>query len=169
MRGGRHSRFTVYDVMDSRGVFDENSANSTSPRYAGPIEFPKMFYHPTGKQRVIQKAEVLSTAFGPVRVGEQFELISRIVHDADEEQRARKAGWHDHPAKAIEASGEKAPPMTAYGQIAELQRQIVSLQTQLNAAQASIPPDKDEFDVSEDSKDADELAEDLKAEIAAHR
>lgn len=174
MRGGRHSRYTVYDVMDAKGVFDDNSANSTSPRYAGPVEYPKMYYHPSGKQRVIQKAEILNTPFGPVKVGEQFELISRTVNDASEEERARKAGWHDHPAKAIEASGNKAPPMTAYGQIAELQRQIVSLQAQLNAAQASMPASpKDDFDVSEDDEipepEADELVADLKAEIAAGR
>jgi len=131
--------------MDAKGLFDMNSANSSSPQYQGPVEYPKMFYHPLGKQRVVQKAEILQTPFGPQKVGEQWELIARTVSDADEERRARAAGWHDHPAKAIEAGGEKAPPMAARSRIAELERQINSLTAQLNAARAAPPPPVDEF------------------------
>lgn len=136
MRGGGRHRFTVFDVLDQQGVFDQNPANSTSPQYNGPVLYPKMFYHPLGKTRVIQKAEVLSTAFGPVKVGEQFELICRTAPDRVEEERLRAAGWHDHPAKAIAASGAEAPPMTATGRIVELEQQLVDLQAKLNAAKA---------------------------------
>src|SRR5215475_14366482 len=147
MRGGRASRYTVFDVLDAKGFFDTNSANSSSPQYAGPQEYPKMFYHPLGKQRVSQKAEILQTPFGPQKVGEQWELIARTVSDADEEKRARAAGWHDHPAKAIEAGGRDAPPMTAHGKIADLERQLVNLQAQLNAARQAPPPPVDEFQI----------------------
>lgn len=145
MRGGRHSRYTVYDVLDAKGVFDDNPANSSSPRYAGPVEYPKMYYHPTGKLRVVQKAEILQTPYGPTKVGEQWELIARTVENEAEEERARAAGWHDHPAKAIEAGGREAPPMTAHGKIADLERQLVNLQAQLNAARQAPPPPIDEF------------------------
>jgi hypothetical protein len=149
MRGGRHSRYTVYDIMEAKGVFEENPANSSSPRYAGPQEYPKMFYHPTGKQRVIQKAEILQTAYGPVKVGEMMELISRTVHTRDDEERARAAGWHDHPAKAIAASGAQAPAMAASGRVAELEHQMLVLQAQLAAARQAAPPEVDDFIVDE--------------------
>lgn len=139
MRGGRHARFTVYDVMEAKGLFDQNSANSSSPQYQGPVEYPKMYYHPTGKQRVIQKAELLSTPLGPQKVGEQFELISRTAKDQAEADRLERAGWHDHPAKAIAASGEKPPPMTAHGRIADLERQIKIMENQLIQARMAPP------------------------------
>lgn len=151
MRGGRHSRFTVYDVLDARGVFDENPANAQSPQYGGPVEYPKMFYHPTGKQRVIQKAEILQTPYGPVKVGEQWELIGRLVKDPEEEGRARQAGWHDHPAKAIEAGGRDAPPMTAHGRIADLERQLAALQAQIIAARTAPVPSTNEFEVDDEA------------------
>lgn len=145
MRGGRHSRFTVYDVLEAKGIFDMNPANSSSPEYVGPIDYPRMFYHPKGKQRVIQKAEVLNTPYGPVKVGEQYELIARTVKNEEEEMRARAAGWHDHPAKAMEAGGRDAPPMTAHGRIADLERQLANLTAQLHAAKQAPPPPHDDF------------------------
>lgn len=156
MRGGRHNRFTIYDMMDAKGVFEENPANSTSPLFKGPQEYPKMVYHPQGKTRVIQKAEILNTPFGPQKVGEQYELIARIVHNAEEEARAMRAGWHDHPAKAIEASGGSAPAMTAHGRIADLERQLLSLQAQLSAARQAPPPLEDEFAVEPPAAAAEE-------------
>lgn len=143
MRGGR--RFTVYDVMEAKGVFEENPANAVSPRYAGPIEYPKMFYHPTGKMREVQKAEILQTPYGPTKVGEQFELINRVVNDAEEEKRIRAAGWHDHPAKSIAASGAEAPLMADHSRIGELEKQLAILQAQLAAARAAPSTNIDEF------------------------
>jgi len=154
MRGGRHTRYTIFDVMDARGVFDENPANSTSPRFAGPQEYPKMFYHPMGKTRLVQKAEVLQTPYGPTKVGEQYELIARVVQSEEEAERARKAGWHDHPAKAIQAGGGNAPAMTAHGRIADLERQLVNLQAQLNAARQAPPPVVDEFEFEAPAEEA---------------
>lgn len=145
MRGGRASRYTVFDVLDAKGFFELNSANSSSPQYTGPVQYPKMFYHPLGKTRVIQKAEILQTPFGPQKVGEQWELIARTVSDADEEKRARAAGWHDHPAKAIAAGGSNAPPMASHSRIAALERQLADVTAQLNAARAAPPPPVDEF------------------------
>jgi hypothetical protein len=134
----------VYDVMEAKGLFDMNAANSSSPQYQGPVEYPKMYYHPKGLKRVIQKAELLQTPFGPQKVGEQFELISRLAQSKEDEERLVRAGWHDHPAKAIAASGENAPPMTAHGRIADLERQLKVLENQLIAARAAPPPEPTE-------------------------
>jgi hypothetical protein len=130
--------------MEAKGLFDQNAANSSSPMYAGPVEYPKMYYHPKGLKRVIQKAEFLQTPVGPQKVGEQFELISRIAKSQEEEDRLVRAGWHDHPAKAIAASGENAPPMTAHGRIADLERQMQILQNQLAAARSAPTPEPEE-------------------------
>lgn len=147
MRAGRNSRFTVYDVMEAKGLFDMNPANSSSPQYNGPVEYPKMYYHPTGKMRVIQKAELLNTPMGPQKVGEQFELIARVARDQIEADRLERAGWHDHPAKSIAASGAPAPAMTAHGRIADLERQVMILQNQIIQAKLAPapPPDDDEI------------------------
>jgi hypothetical protein len=144
MRGGGRNRFTVFDVLEAQGHFDSNPANISSPQYNGPIEFPKMYYHPTGKMRVIQKAEILNTPYGPQKVGEQQEIIARVVHNAEEEARVKQAGWHDHPAKSIAAGGGTAPPMTAHGRIADLERQLASLQAQLLIAKEAPPPPPEE-------------------------
>lgn len=56
-----------------------------------------------------QKAETLVTPYGPKEVGEQRELVSRVVQDSEEEEVLRAEGWHDHPAKAIAASGQTPP------------------------------------------------------------
>lgn len=145
MRAGRNTRFTVFDVMESKGLFDLNEANMSSPQYKGPIEYPKMYYHPLGKTRVTQKAEILQTAFGPQKVGEQFEIISRVANDAGEAAKLEEQGWHDHPAKAIAASGGKAPAMTSRSGIADLERQLAIIQAQLSAAKANPPgPEVDE-------------------------
>jgi len=126
--------------MEAKGLFDTNPANASSPQYQGPVEYPKMFYHPQGKKRVIQKAELLNTPFGPQRVGEQFEIISRVARSQEEEDRLLTAGWHDHPSKAIAASGEQAPPMTAHGRIADLERQLAIVTAQLKQARDAPPP-----------------------------
>lgn len=147
MRGGRNSRFTVFDVMEAKGLFDENPANSSSPRYQGPVEFPKMYYHPQGKMRVVQKAEMLNTPLGPQKVGELFELIARIAKDQTEADRLERAGWHDHPAKSIQASGQQAPPMTAHGRIADLERQVMILQNQIAQAKMAPPPPPDDDEI----------------------
>jgi len=148
MRGNaRAHRFTVFDVMEAQGVFDANPANPSSPDYQGPIQYPKMFYHPQGETRITQRAEVIATPLGPERVGEMKELIHRVAHDADEEAALREAGWHDHPALAIKASGNDAPPMVSRSREKDLQDQISVLTMQLEALQRAIkppPPKEDE-------------------------
>ncbi len=114
MAGGRDNRFTIFDAMEKAGAFDSNPANtySRSPTdgsslYTGPIEYPKMLYHPLGEEKITVPAELLQTPMGPKAVGEQRELIWKIVNSKAEHDEAIAEGWWDHPAKAIRARVEK--------------------------------------------------------------
>ena len=157
---GSRNRFTIYDALEAKGVFDLNPANpgardnDGASLYRGPVEFPKMLYSPSGATEVISPGEVVVTPFGPQRMAEQRALLTRIVFSAEDEAEARTAGWHDHPAKAIEASGAPRPPMGAGQQIAdakqalsaadlriaELERQLAESRAQAVAALTSPGP-----------------------------
>ena len=123
-------RFTIYDMMENKGVFEANLANSDSPGYKGPQAYPKMFYSPLGEQRVSVPAEVVMTPFGPKEYGEQRELIWRLAESLSDEKTLRSAGWHDHPAKAHAAAGRVTSPMSPAGRIEELEAQIAQLQAE---------------------------------------
>ena len=140
MANSRKTRFTIYDVMESQGVFEDNPANACSPMYKGPQEYPKMFYHPEGKEIITQRAEIIATPMGPERVGEIKELIWRGAADADEEAALRELGWHDHPAKAMKAAGKEMPQVAHIGREMELEAQIEALKKQLAEAKAAPKP-----------------------------
>ena len=129
----RDNSFTIYDVMEKKGAFSSNPANTSSydpvtnaGLYRGPVPFPKMLYHPKGESRVTVPAEVVMGPYGPTRNSEQRELISKIVNDEAELEEALLQGWHQHPADAIaagltaedKAAGKEAP---AKGAAHELQ------------------------------------------------
>ena len=136
----RNKRMTIYDAMEAQGVFASNPANADSmdeqghALYKGPVEYPKMFYHPTGLKREVKPGELISTPIGPKVVGQLFELISKSAAGPEEEAELRAEGWHDHPAKAIAASGEAAPPISqAQKEADEKDRRIKELEAQLAA------------------------------------
>lgn len=132
------NQYTVYHLMEHRGVFDENPSNACSPEYGGPQEYPKMLYHPEGKERITQAAEVLETPIGPKLVGEQREIISRVVKDAEEEAGLRAEGWHLHPAQAIAARGDEPPPTAHENQTKQLEAEIARLQKLVDAQKATV-------------------------------
>src|SRR5215471_19315309 len=146
MANARRTRFTIFDVMEAQGTFDDNPANSSSPDYKGPQAYPKMFYHPEGRERVIQRAEIIATPMGPERVGELKEIVNRTAADADEEAALRAMGWHDHPAKAMQAAGKEMPPVVSLTREAELEEQIKKLTAELAAAREAPKPSKPEDD-----------------------
>lgn len=144
-------RFTVFDVMEAKGVFKKNPANVNAqteqgqPLYNGPVQYPRMLYHPKGEERIIQQGEVIMTPLGPQRVMQQREIIYKIVNNPAEEKELIALGWHTHPAKAIQASGKEAPATGADQVIADLQRKIAELQSQqasLLSSQSSEPPEE---------------------------
>lgn len=149
MANARRTRFTIYDVMESQGVFEDNHANACSSDYKGPQEYPKMFYHPMGAERIIQRAEIIATPMGPERVGELKQIISRTAADADEEAALRELGWHDHPALAMKAAGKEMPPMVSRGREADLEEQIRKLSAELAAARNAPKPPAPEEDAYE--------------------
>lgn len=133
--------FTIYDLMEKAGMFRSNPANIDSidkatrvSLYKGPVQFPKMLYHPKGETRITVPAEIISTPFGAKMVGEQKELISKIVESAEEEAVLKHLGWHDHPAKAIHAGGGEAPSISSSEQIASLESEMAALKKQLQEA-----------------------------------
>lgn len=149
-RGRIDLRGTVYHVMDARGVFASNPANVGATDdgganiYKGPVPYPKMLYHPEGETRVTNPGEKVKDVDGTIEVrGRQEEIVHRIVASKREEDELRKMGWHDHPAKAIQAaiglgrySGE-APAMSSGQRIEDLESEIARLQEELASSQAS--------------------------------
>jgi len=106
-----NKRFTIYDMMEARGEFDSNPANVNSRDAQGlPIYkkqlFPKMLYHPQGEERITRPADAISTPFGPKLVGEQRELISRIVGSEEELAEWLEKGWHETPRQALRAAAK---------------------------------------------------------------
>lgn len=134
-------RFTIYDMMEERGVFTSNPANPNSrdaeglALYKGPVEYPKMFYHPEGEERVLVPG---STEVLPgnrlVEVPPQKELISTVANNLEEEEELRAAGWHDHPAYAMAAAGKPMPAVGAAGYIQTLEQQLAKANKELAAA-----------------------------------
>jgi hypothetical protein len=137
------NRFTIFDALEASGYFDSNPANQQSrdkttgeSLYKGPVQYPKMFYHPEAAERITVPAEIIMTPIGPKSVGEQREIISAIAEDAVAEEKLRAEGWHDHPAKALMAAGRDAPPMSSQAHIDDLQAEVERLQKQLADANA---------------------------------
>jgi hypothetical protein len=139
------NRFTIFDALEASGAFASNPANAGSrdadgnALYVGPVEFPKMFYHPEGKTRITVQAEIITTPLGPKAVGEQREIISKVAANAAEAKRLLAEGWHDHPAKAMEAAGLEPPPMGSDQTIARLEAELAKARAQLAARNAPAP------------------------------
>ena len=143
----RNKMFTVYDRMEEKGIFDANPAN-TSARdpvtgegmYKGPVPYPKMLYSPKGETRIMVPAEVVNGPYGPERHGEQRQIISVIVNNAEEERKYLDKGWHTHPSDAIAAAGGEAPPKGSADRISQLEAQIAQLQREKAEVGTAIAP-----------------------------
>lgn len=161
--------FTIYDLMEKRGMFRGNPANrdaidevSKQSIFKGPVQYPKMLYHPKGEYRITQPGEVLATPYGPRVVGQQRELINKIVANAEEEAVLRHLGWWDHPAKAIHAGGGAAPAVTSEESIKSLEQQVKDLLAELETARANV-----QIDMSHDAQAKRALTELHATESAA--
>ena len=139
-------RFTVFDMMEEKGIFEANPANPYARNidnqsiYAGPVAYPKMLYHPKGEERIIVQATLEMTPLGPAWRGEQRELIWTIADDAKMEKELLDAGWHLHPsdavrvAKGLEPEAKPTPPAT----LADLQAQNEALLAELARLKAEL-------------------------------
>ncbi len=139
-------RFTIYDMMEAKGLFASNPANAMAREphtgqslYKGPVAYPKMFYHPEGKTKITIRAEVVNTPYGPTSNSEQRELISRIANNKAEADGLKKLGWHEHPADAIAAgftpeqlaAGATAPAKGAENRISTLEAEKSEMEKEL--------------------------------------
>jgi hypothetical protein len=142
----KNTMFTIYHLMDANGHFDQNPANQQAkdqdgrPLYEGPVEYPKMFYHPMGEMRITVPAELIETPRGVKEVGEQREIIWKIARNEAEGNRLRDQGWHSSPAKAIAAAGGVAPPESAEEIIHDKDAMIRKLQRELAEARGEAEP-----------------------------
>lgn len=136
------NRFSIYDAMERKGIFRLNPANlgakdsNGAPLYKGPVQYPKMFYHPQGATIIVVPAELIETAAGPKYVGEKRELVSKVVNSPEEEAALVAEGWHSHPAKAMVAAGLDAPAMSAEERLKELEEELAKLKKE--KAQAAL-------------------------------
>lgn len=123
MPSPRGNRFTIYDKLDNDGAFSSNPANpfARGPNgenlYSGPQPFPQMLYHPEGQMVVTVPGEIMSTPLGAQRVGEQRELVNKVVGSQAELDEALAEGWHTHPSPSNRARIEA---QLAAGQIDEM-------------------------------------------------
>lgn len=126
-------RFTIYDMMEAKGMFESNPANRDAKNndgasaYTGPVAYPKMLYHPDGKTFVVNPGEAVATPFGPQLYGERRQIINKIVNSASEEKALLAEGWHTHPANAMKAAGLEPPETSSAERIDHLQEQIRQL------------------------------------------
>lgn len=138
----RNKIFTVYDMMEDKGIFAENPANADArdkegqSLYKGPVQYPKMLYHPLGELRQVEPERMEMGPFGPVKIPAKYEMISQIVNSKDEEAKLIAAGWHAHPARALKAAGKEAPATSSADHINHLESELKRLQAQLAQANA---------------------------------
>lgn len=161
----QNNRFTIYDAMEKAEYFSSNPANpgSRSPAdgttlYTGPVEFPKMMYHPEGEEKIIVPAEIVMTPLGAREYNEQREMIHRIVNNQAEYEVALAEGWHEHPAAAMRVRIEaqiansnltdketaillkKIPQISSPNRVAELEAEIAKLKKLRDIATPAATP-----------------------------
>lgn len=140
----RSNIHTVYHVMEEKGYFERNTANRDArdqvtgeSTYKGPVAYPRMMFHPQGAEKIIVPAEIIVTPMGPQRVGEQRQLVYKIVQDAAEEASLKALGWHSKARFAVRARMQiegkdpgMAMPLSKDDKIADLAAQIAILQAE---------------------------------------
>jgi hypothetical protein len=137
-------RYTQYDVLEAKGAFTSNPANKNSfdhegrRLYSGPVAFPRMLYHPQGEERVVVPAEAVATPFGPKWVGEQRELIHKVVNSPAEEAEALLEGWHRTPGEAMVAAGKAAPPANPVSKVRDLEAELAALRAERDELKAKL-------------------------------
>jgi len=154
MPRARANMFTIFNVMEKKGYFSSNPANPGSQSedglglYTGPVEYPKMLYHPEGLERVIVPGELILTPGGREKlVGEQRELVWRVVNDKKEEEEFRSLGWHLNARDSILAGGREAPPPSVAQVVEDKDARIRELERKLAEAQSVHPFSEPELPV----------------------
>lgn len=163
-------RYSVYDHMERKGAFQGNPANPDSrdsqgqSLYKGPVNYPKMFYSPKGEELEISPAHLEFDRGREFTVPAKHELKTAVADSPEAERKLRAAGWHDHPAKSIEAGNrERAKLGQTLRPVPEMSSAEVASRRALDAASEALEA-KDE--ALTEAKD--EIAK-LKAELASRK
>jgi hypothetical protein len=138
--------YSIYHSMEDRGLFEMNKANTQAVSndglsiYEGPVQYPKMLYHPKGELHCISQGilvtdrdsrPVFDERGQPKYAGAVWGVKNVIVESEAQEEEMIALGWHYTEAQALRANPEthlKAPPKTRHElqdeEIAELRRQL---------------------------------------------
>lgn len=138
--------YSIYHSMEDRGLFETNKANAQAVNndglsiYEGPVQYPKMLYHPKGEMRCVTQGilvtdrdnrPVFDETGKPKYAGAVYEVKNIVVDSAEQEEEMVKQGWHYTEAQALRANPEtfhRAPPKTKAEEqdekIAELEKRL---------------------------------------------
>lgn len=128
--GYGQKRFSIFDLMESKGYFKQNPANKDAvtehgtPLYRGPQKYPKMMYHPTGEENVVVPSRKEMTPFGVQETRAVTEVKYTIVYNRGDEEAALSDGWHFHPADALKAGGKPYPARTSDVRVVDLEEEL---------------------------------------------
>lgn len=147
--------YSIYHAMEDRGVFETNKANAQAVNndglsiYEGPVQYPKMLYHPKGEMVCITQGIMITDRDNrpvydelgrPRHAGAVWGMRHVIVENEEQEAEYAEKGWHLTEAAAMRANpsmAEKAPPKTQL----ELQAErIRELEKMLAEKGAPTPP-----------------------------
>ena len=142
--------FSRYHVLEAMGYYASNPANANAVDddgnsiYKGPIEYPKMLFHPEGKIRVVNVGTMEKMPDGTFKEHGRIEEIEwQSVENAEQEAELRAQGWHDSPVKAIRAapttSKIPAPKLTQTEVMEQMAKRIAELEAEKAASAAPQP------------------------------
>jgi hypothetical protein len=150
-RGRMSSVYSVYHALEDKGLFETNKANAQAVNndglsiYDGPVEYPKMLYHPKGEMYCITQGimvtdrdnrPVYDEAGKPKYAGAIWGVKNITVDTETQEAELVSEGWHFTEAQALRANPDtshKAPPKSQ----AELQKErIAELEKKLAESEA---------------------------------
>jgi len=147
--------YSVYHAMDEAGVFEDNVANAQAVNqdgisiYAGPVQYPKMLYHPQGEMELVSQGIMVTNRDGdPVRdergnvkyAGQHWGVKNVTVQSPEEEAEFVGKGWHltEAAARRINpATAGSAPPKSPYE---ILQEKYKDMEERLAAQEKAAPP-----------------------------
>jgi hypothetical protein len=148
--------YSIYHSMEDRGLFETNKANVQAVSndglsiYEGPVQYPKMLYHPKGELHCISQGilvtdrdsrPVFDETGKPKYAGAVWGVKNVIVESEAQEEEMVALGWHYTEAQALRANPEthlKAPPKTTH----ELQsEEIAALKKQIEEMKGKVVPD----------------------------
>jgi hypothetical protein len=138
--------YSIYHAMEDRGVFEQNKANAQAVNndglstYSGPVEYPKMLYHPKGEEYCVSQGimivdrdnrPVYDEKGNPKYAGSVFAIKNRVVDTLEEEETLKAEGWHYTEGDALRANPDKADRAPPKSKVQQQADRIKELEMQL--------------------------------------